>query len=239
MMFDVVVVLFAVAVAGFPAATAFDNNSMMFASASTPAFVMSRHQQQAHSDGRRRDDSTRPLLQQGRRNQQQPLNRRSLLARCMIPSDLVETAASSVASSSNLVLATIDSDIANIPDNEFAPVFFGGILVMLGGLLSAVFVGTVVDKKNLYASIVADSYAQTDKDDLENDEEFWKGLSEEEKIKTQELLRKIQQQDIGDDGRSAAKEEEEEDGKEAMASDAAVVADNKKKNPMADMFSDY
>jgi hypothetical protein len=53
-------------------------------------------------------------------------------------------------------------------------------------LLSAIFVGLIVDKNDLYASIVADSYAQS-----AQDEEFWKGLNEEEKIKAQELLRRI------------------------------------------------
>ena len=85
-----------------------------------------------------------------------------------------------------LLVATIDSDISKMSDNEFAPVFIGGILVMLGGLLSAIFVGVVVDKKDLYSQIVADSYLQG-----ADDEAFWKGLSEEEKRKTQEMLAKI------------------------------------------------
>ena len=38
--------------------------------------------------------------------------------------------ASSV-TANNLLLATIDSDIANIPDNEFATVFAGGIVSFL------------------------------------------------------------------------------------------------------------
>jgi hypothetical protein len=101
-----------------------------------------------------------------------------------------------VASVSNsLLIATVDADIANLSDNEFAPIFAGGILVMFGGLLSAIIVGTIVDKKNLYASIVAESYAQGG-----DDSEFWKGLSEEEKKKTQELLRKIKENDNNESG---------------------------------------
>lgn len=106
----------------------------------------------------------------------------------------------------NIILATIDSDISKLSDNEFAPVFFGGIAVMLGGLLSTIFVGTVIDKKDMYAQLIADSYAQIDNDD----EEFWKGLSEEEKKKTQEFLKNIQNSKNGefaDDAAAAAAEQ--------------------------------
>ena len=71
-------------------------------------------------------------------------------------------------------LATIDMDIAKLSDNEFAPVFMGAIVVMFGGVLSALIVGFILDKGDLYASVVADSYIQSS-----DDEEFWKGLSEE------------------------------------------------------------
>lgn len=86
----------------------------------------------------------------------------------------------------DFLIATIDSDIASMSSNEFAPVFMGGIAVMFGGLLSAIFVGVVVDRKDLSAQIVAESYSQGP-----DDEEFWKGLSEEEKKKAQELLKRI------------------------------------------------
>ena len=95
-----------------------------------------------------------------------------------------------------LIVATIDSDIANIPTNEFAPVFAGGVVVMFGGLLSALVVGFIVDKRNLYANLVADSYAQG-----EDDEEFWKGLNEEEKKKTQELLQRVRESKQGGSSR--------------------------------------
>jgi hypothetical protein len=97
----------------------------------------------------------------------------------------------------SLIVATIDSDIANIPTNEFAPVFAGGIVVMFGGLLSALVVGFIIDKRNLYANLVADSYAQG-----EDDEEFWKGLNEEEKRKTQELLQRVRESKQGGSNRS-------------------------------------
>ena len=101
----------------------------------------------------------------------------------MLPFD---TDAAAAAANNLFLIATIDSDIANIPDNEFASVFAGGIVVMFGGLFSALFVGWIIDSRNLYANIVADSYAQGG-----DDEEFWKGLSEEEKIKTREMLAKL------------------------------------------------
>lgn len=93
---------------------------------------------------------------------------------------------------SSLIVATIDADIANIPTNEFAPIFAGGILVMFGGLLSALAVGFIIDKRDLYANIVADSYAQG-----ADDVEFWKGLNEEEKKKTQELLQRLKESKEG------------------------------------------
>lgn len=89
---------------------------------------------------------------------------------------------------STLIVATIDADIASIPTNEFAPIFAGGIAVMFGGLFSALAVGFIIDKRDLYANIVADSYAQG-----ADDAEFWKGLSEEEKKKTQELLQRFKE----------------------------------------------
>jgi hypothetical protein len=107
----------------------------------------------------------------------------------------VAASSSALASAaSTLLVSTVDSDIAKMSDNEFAPVFLGGILVMLGGLLSAVFVGTIVDKKDLYASLVADSYLQ----EGEQDEEFWKGLSEEEQKKTREMLERVKATRNGD-----------------------------------------
>ncbi len=93
---------------------------------------------------------------------------------------------------SSFLVATIDADIANIPTNEFAPIFAGGIAVMFGGLFSALAVGFIIDKRDLYVNIVADSYAQG-----ADDAEFWKGLSEEEKKKTQELLQRLKESKEG------------------------------------------
>ena len=59
---------------------------------------------------------------------------------------------------------------------------------MFGGVLSTLIVGFILESNNSYANVIADSYAQGSED-----EEFWKGLSEEEKKKTQELLQKIKE----------------------------------------------
>jgi hypothetical protein len=118
----------------------------------------------------------------------------TVTARNLVPLDggMMDVSSSMMDSSSlwnsGLVLATVDQDIAKMSDNEFLPVFMGGMAVMFGGLLSAVFVGVIVDKKDLSASIVATSYAQGG-----DDEEFWKGLSEEEKKKAQALLQRVKE----------------------------------------------
>ena len=59
---------------------------------------------------------------------------------------------------------------------------------MLGGVVSALVVGTIVDQRNLYANIVADSYAQEGRD-----ENFWKSLSGEEQSKAQDMVVKLRQ----------------------------------------------
>lgn len=88
----------------------------------------------------------------------------------------------------NLLLATIDADIANIPNNEFQTVFVGGLGVMAGGLLSAVAVGAILEASDGYAAVVAESY------DLEADEQFWKGLNDEEAKKAREMIAKVKAQ---------------------------------------------
>jgi hypothetical protein len=152
-------------------------------------------------------------------------------------SGLLEQAASS------WWVATIDSDIAKIPENEFAPVFLGGMAVMLGGVLSAAFVGTVVDQKNLYGQLVVDSYLQ-DRDD----QAFWKELTEEERLKVKGLLERM----------AEGKEDGKQELEAMMAQKKAAAASNnnakdatvQKSSPLSDpsstkkqkemeMFSDY
>ena len=151
----------------------------------------------------------------------------------------------------NFLLATIDADIANISDNEFAPIFPGGIMVMFGGILSALIVGFILESNNSYANVIADSYAQS-----EDDEEFWKGLSDEEAIKVREAMQKLK---AAKEGGTSSSTSSKEVAANTMASEtvavveppsAATTADNTKKvtampsketqNAGADdMFSDY
>ena len=137
------------------------------------------------------------------------------------------------AESSNWI-ATIDADIANIPDNEFAPIFMGGILVMFGGVLSAIILGFILEKGDLYANVVADSYMQQG-----NDEEFWRGLSEEERIQGTEILRQLEAKNGKKLPGSAMPEAILSGGKgndEVASAIAAPMTASKKE---IDMFSDY
>lgn len=175
----------------------------------------------------------------------------------MVTSAAAAAASLSSSSSSSMWISTIDSDIANIPQNEFATIFTGGLVVMSGGLLSALIVGFILESRNLYASVVVDSYV--DNDSLE-DEEFWKSLSEEEQKKTRQVLDKIKQQKQGLGGGGDATStvavvvdkpskkttsvitttaEESALGAAAEMAPAVAKEDSTKVNKKMDMFSDY
>lgn len=136
---------------------------------------------------------------------------------------------SSFLDSTSTFISTIDGDIAKISDNEFAPVFMGGIAVMFGGVLSAIVVGGILEKGDLYANVVADSYIQQEG----NDEEFWKGLSEEERIKGQEILKQLQAKRNGEEVPAISMV-----GSDAGRGEEATTEEDKPKKEM-DMFSDY
>ncbi len=70
-----------------------------------------------------------------------------------------------VLSSASSFLATIDSDIANIPDDEFRKVFAGGGVIMFGSILSTIFVGFLIESGGGYADLVAETYAEQDMGD--------------------------------------------------------------------------
>lgn len=133
----------------------------------------------------------------------------------------------------SLIVATIDADIANIPTNEFAPIFAGGIMVMFGGLFSALIVGFIIDKRNLYVNIVADSYAQG-----ADDEAFWKGLSEEEKKKTQELLQRLKESKDGGSRQTIEDSESVAPNVITNSSKNVEVTEVKEKREVG-IFSDY
>ena len=95
------------------------------------------------------------------------------------------TASSHVASAaaSSILLSTIDSDIANIPDNEFRTVFAGGIGIMFGSILSTIFVGYLIEspgggsgKRSGYVDLVAETYVEQSSIMGEKEETFLNSL---------------------------------------------------------------
>jgi hypothetical protein len=159
-------------------------------------------------------------------------------------------------STSNYI-ATVSADIDSIPNDEFAKVFAGGIVVMIGGVASALMVGFLLESNNSYASVVADSYAQG------GDEEFWESLSPEDQVKAKELIAKLK----ASKSKSKSGGGTDADGADASVDDGAVSAvsadtiqvakemegsptptptkqqeaptEQKKENKVVSMFSDY
>ena len=110
---------------------------------------------------------------------------------------------------------------------------------MAGGVLSALIVGAILEKGNLYASVAAESYLQS-----ADDEEFWKGLSEEERKKTEEVLAKIK---ASKEGKSiepvvestAAAVVSADPVMDASTSESSSAGEEAAKSQPSDMFSDY
>jgi hypothetical protein len=122
-------------------------------------------------------------------------------------------------------------DIAKLTDNEFAPIFAGAIVVMFGGVISALIVGFILEKGDLYASVVADSYIQSS-----DDEEFWKGLSEEERKKAQALIRKVK---ANNNGEVFVGDEIDDSDAPEMKIPSVVTSTPTQPKKEKDMFSDY
>jgi len=106
---------------------------------------------------------------------------------------------------------------------------------MIGGVLSTVMVGFLLESGNSYASVVADSYVQG------GDEEFWESLSPEDQVKTRELMEKLRQskeqgKGNGDKGSSDLNASEPASSSET-AKDASSKGGQKKEE--ISMFSDY
>ncbi|KAL3914400.1 MAG: hypothetical protein SGILL_006115 [Bacillariaceae sp.] len=59
---------------------------------------------------------------------------------------------------------------------------------MVGGLITTIIVGALVERGDLYANLAAESYIQS-----ADDKEFWKSLSEDEKKKAEMMLSKIKE----------------------------------------------
>jgi len=116
-------------------------------------------------------------------------------------------------------LATIDSDIANISDDKFKEVFAGGIVVMFGGVLSALIVGFILEIGDNYDKVVSDSFAEGGEDDA-----FWGTLTPEQKAQAEEALQKL-------------RDSKKKNGSEEPA--AVVTEQEKKEKEEVSMFSDY
>ncbi len=109
---------------------------------------------------------------------------------------------------------------------------------MFGGVFSALIVGFILENGDLYAKVAAESYIQDS-----GDEKFWKGLSDEEKKKTQDVLKKLKTGKEGGDSTietaavAAAATTEETDA--STKTNAAKPADPTPSAKPTDMFSDY
>lgn len=128
-----------------------------------------------------------------------------------------------LASASSLI-ATIDSDIANIPDDEFGKVFAGGGMIIFGSILSTMFVGYLVESSGSYADLVAETYAEQDMGDKE--ESFLDSLgvkNADEKEEAMEMVRAFREKKM----RKAGKWTDEDEAKKQQ------MAEEK------DMFNDY
>lgn len=133
-----------------------------------------------------------------------------------------------LASASTLV-ATIDSDIASIPEDEFGRVFAGAGVIILGSLLSLVFVGYLIESGGMYADLVAETYVEQDfMTNPEGDKQYLDslGLDEEGKREAEEMVRAFREKKMRKAGTWT---EEEEEGKQQLLEEK-----NEK-----DMFSDY
>eukprot|EP00560_Eucampia_antarctica_P005416 CAMPEP_0197837236 /NCGR_PEP_ID=MMETSP1437-20131217/31528_1 /TAXON_ID=49252 ORGANISM="Eucampia antarctica, Strain CCMP1452" /NCGR_SAMPLE_ID=MMETSP1437 /ASSEMBLY_ACC=CAM_ASM_001096 /LENGTH=239 /DNA_ID=CAMNT_0043444113 /DNA_START=74 /DNA_END=793 /DNA_ORIENTATION=- len=134
-------------------------------------------------------------------------------------------------------LATVSADIDNIPSNEFTTVFAGGIMVMFGGVVSALIVGLILESGDSYASVVADSYEDQKEEMIRNiqeeDEEFWSKLSPEEQEQAKQILITLKEKKM------------EREGKKVPVATTSVQKDNSvtptttSSSKGNNMFSDY
>jgi len=92
--------------------------------------------------------------------------------------------------SASSFIATIDSDIANIPDDEFGKVFAGGGIIIFGSILSTIFVGFLIESNGGgYADLVAETYAEQNMEDGKESYLNSLGLGDKEKKETEEMVR--------------------------------------------------
>lgn len=112
---------------------------------------------------------------------------------------------------------------------------------MFGSLVSALIVGAILEKGDLYAKLAAESYIQS-----EDDPEFWKNLSEDEKEKAKIMLSKIKEAKEGGIQDQTELKEAVMSAIEAKDTTTAAALSPKPKAKVQeaakasdDMFSDY
>lgn len=132
-------------------------------------------------------------------------------------------------------IATIDADIANIADDQFGLVFAGGIVVMFGGVFSALAVGFILNAGQSYGRVIADSYAEEGGSD-----DPFAGMSDEERAKAEELLEKLRASKGGNkipENFGSKKAAVEMNGNDKMQEQSQTAVNEKKEK--VSMFSDY
>ena len=162
---------------------------------------------------------------------------RSTTARHLTGLDLPDTSSiAATLSSASTYLSTIDSDIASIPEDEFRKVFAGGGLIMLGSILSVVFVGFLIESSGSYADLVADTYVDQNLDG--NEETFLDslGMSAEKRSETEEMIRAFREKKMRKAGTWT--DEDEKKKQELLLSRASPSPSSEEKEE-SDMFSDY
>ena len=142
----------------------------------------------------------------------------------------IDTAAHALTTASTF-LSTIDSDIASIPDDQFRTVFAGGGLIMLGSILSTVFVGFLIEKTNSYADLVAETYAGQDED-----KSFLESLSFEQRKEAEEMVLDFREKKAKKAGTWTEEDERLKHERLKMKEEGAV---GEKEEKEKDMFSDY
>mmetsp|Transcript_15189 Transcript_15189/g.35200 ORF Transcript_15189/g.35200 Transcript_15189/m.35200 type:complete len:113 (-) Transcript_15189:173-511(-) len=112
---------------------------------------------------------------------------------------------------------------------------------MIGGLISTTLLGTIIEKKDLYANLAAESYI-----DMADDPNFWRqmteGMSPEEQEKAKELMAKIKAQRAGEAGEqplSMSSAVSEASGITESSSPPIDTAEDEAAKASNDMFSDY
>mmetsp|Transcript_25518 Transcript_25518/g.37695 ORF Transcript_25518/g.37695 Transcript_25518/m.37695 type:complete len:194 (+) Transcript_25518:112-693(+) len=147
-------------------------------------------------------------------------------------------------------IATIDSDIANIPQNEFAPVFMGGLGIIFGGFASCFIVAFILDRFDLYKAINGSQNLEQQKS---AGKEVWRDMPEESKILMEELTKQLQAKEKGGDTLTKMEQEGLEifslivPSDEDEASDEDITSnvqddpslDPLKREKQANIFSDY